>query len=327
VNQTPNQTPEVKRRRLRVALRQARETASLTQKQAATALDWSVSKIIRIEQGAVGVTPVDLRALLTLYGNHDKKQEAELVELARSSRKQPWADYQDVLTKEALTLFGSEPAASVIYKYESTFVPGLLQTEDYAKALLKALGHEEDKINRRVQVRLERQRLLDQKPRPQLKFILGEAAVRYVVGGPEVMLTQLEALKYIATRSGVSISILPFTAGAHPRMGEAFTILQFADDKLEDLLYLENAGMESISRDDPELIAQYLRDFVTIQDMAWKVGNSSSIDEIRAPGRQIQRSQPTKEVTKPRDPPEVDRRSSTVVRGRGRTQSGREKRR
>lgn len=266
--QRVNEPPEVKRRRLRAALRHAREEAKLTQKDVVKALDWSVSKIIRIEQGAVGVTPTDLRALLAEYGVTNEKQVSELVELARGSRRQSFSEYRDVFSKASLTLFGNEAAAKVIYKYEPTFVPGLLQTEEYARALLTGLRVSEDKIERTVAGRLARQELLDEETRPELQFILGEAVVRRQVGGQGIMLHQLEQLKALAGRTKISLQVLPFAKGAHPRMGGAFTIMEFADDSVDDLLYLENAGGASISRNDPELIAEYLQDFDTLQEMA-----------------------------------------------------------
>jgi transcriptional regulator with XRE-family HTH domain len=265
-----SETPEVMRRRLRTVLRQDREDRGLTQKEAAEKLDWSVSKIIRIEQGAVGITPVDLRALLAVYGVTDKAKVEELVELARGSRKQRWREYKSVYSPASLTLFAYEAVAKTIYKYEPTFIPGLLQTEEYARRLLADMGHSKDEIESMVGARLERQELLERDRKPQLQFIMGEATVSRAVGGRAVMLRQLEWLKELAGRPGISLQVLPFSSGAHPRMGGAFTILEFADESLDDLLYLENAGGESVSHDDPEEIADYRQDFFTIQEKASK---------------------------------------------------------
>lgn len=236
------ETPEVKRRLLKVALRHERDAAGLAQKQVADTLDWSVSKIIRIEAGAVGLSATDLRALMDLYKITDGRRQAELLELARGSRKQSWSEYSDVYSAAARTLFGYEAAAKAIYKYEPTFIPGLLQTEEYARALLEAGGHSDNEVERMVRGRLERQELIEQDPRPRLEFILGEAALSRAVGGVRVMLHQFEKLKDLATRPGISLQELPFEMGAHPRMGEAFTILEFADENLDDIIYLENAG-------------------------------------------------------------------------------------
>jgi transcriptional regulator with XRE-family HTH domain len=277
------ETPAVKRRKLKAALRQEREAADLTQTQVADALDWSVSKIIRIETGAVGVTVTDLRALMDQYKIPNGKRQTELLELARGSRRQPWSKYSSVYSSAARMLFGFEEAAKVIYKYEPTFIPGLLQTEEYATSLLNGIGHSKEDTEAIVRGRLERQDLLDQELRPELQFILGEAAVSRVVGGSGVMLHQLEHLKDLAARPKVSLQVLSFDVGAHPRMGEAFTILEFTDENLDDLIYLENAGRESVSYEDPELVAAYRGDFVILQKLASPSSDFATIiDRIAA---------------------------------------------
>jgi transcriptional regulator with XRE-family HTH domain len=262
------ETPEVKRRRLKAALRHEREAAGLGQKQVSEALDWSVSKIIRIEAGAVGLSATDLRALMELYKITDEKRQTQLLDLVRGSRRQSWSEYSDVYSVAGRSLFGYEAAAKTIYKYEPTFIPGLLQAEEYARALLLSEGHSEQETERMVSGRLKRQAILDQDVRPKLEFILGEAAVSRPVGGPGVMHHQLEQLKLLAGRPGITLQILPFSVGAHPRMGEAFTILEFADEDLDDVIYLENAGRESVGQEEPELIADYRRDFVVLHELA-----------------------------------------------------------
>ena len=262
------ETPEVKRRRLKGALRHERDVLHLTQKDVADALNWSVSKIIRIEAGSVGVTATDLRALLDLYKIADERRRAELLELARGSTRESWSEYRAVYSTAARTLFAYEAAARIIYKYEPTFIPGLLQTEEYATALLYGTGHGEAEVERMVLARLKRQALLEQDRRPELSFIIGEAAVSRAVGGRNVMRHQLERLKEYAARSRIILQLLPFDVGVHPRMGEAFTILQFADEQLDDLLYLENAGRESVGFEDPDLAAEYMRDFFRLQETA-----------------------------------------------------------
>ena len=145
------------------------------------------------------------------------------------------------------------------------------------------MGHSEGEIDRMVSARLERQELLERDQRPELQFILGEAAVSRAVGGRSIMRRQLEQLKELSHRHGIKLQVLPFSNGAHPRMGGAFTILEFADDSLDDLLYLENAGGESTSREDPDLIADYQRDFFAIQEIATKADDfTSAVDEIMA---------------------------------------------
>ena len=284
----PVETPEVKRRRLRIALRHAREAARLTQKETSEALDWSVSKIIRIEAGAVGAAATDLDALIDIYGVADEGRQAELRELARGARKRSWWEYSDVYSLPTRTLFGYEAAANSIYKYEPTFIPGLLQTEEYARALLSHAVHSGADVERTVRARLERQEFLTRDPWPQLEFILDEAVLSRPVGGIRVMRRQLEHLKDLAGHPGISLQVLPFEVEEHPRMGEAFTILEFADESLDDLIYLENAERESVIRHNPELIAAYLRDFVALQDMASpSIEFKATIERIMATGYRL----------------------------------------
>jgi len=234
------ETVEVKKRRLRVALRQARAAATMTQKAAAERLVWSTSKIVRIEQGTVPVTPTDVRALLHLYRVADESRIEELVELAKDAREDKgWSAFSDVLSPAALELFGNEPAAKVIYKYEPSVVPGLFQTQEYARSLLKVLGNSEEQIDRRLEVRAQRQRMLDRPVHPDLNFILGEAALGRPVGGEDVMREQIAHLLELTKVDGISVLLLPLSAGAHRGMGGAFTVLQFDDPLLSDLLYLE----------------------------------------------------------------------------------------
>jgi len=271
---------EVKKRRLRVALRHARQEAKLTQQASADQLVWSTSKIVRIEQGTVPVTPTDVRAMLHLYGVTDESRVAELVELAKDAREdRGWSTFSDVLAAAGIELFGYESSAKVIYKYEPSVIPGLFQTLDYARALLKALGNSEEQIERRLEARVQRQRLLDMPDHPELNFILGEAAISRPVGGPDVMREQIAHLQDLSKLEGISVGLLPFSAGAHRGMGSAFTVLQFDDPFLPDLLYLENAERESISRDEFGEIKKYLELFVDLQSMA--SGSASLDDHIR----------------------------------------------
>ena len=278
------ETVEVKKRRLRGALRQARIDASMTQKAAAEQLVWSTSKIVRIEQGIVPVTPTDVRVMLQLYRIADEPRIDELVELAKDAREDKgWSAFDDVLSSAALELIGNEPTAKVIYKYEPSVVPGLFQTQEYARALLKALGNSEYQIDRRLEVRAQRQELLDRPIRPELNFILGEAALSRPVGGDDVMREQLAHLLELSKVNGISIFLLPFSAGAHRGMGSAFTVLQFEDPLLPDLLYLENAERESVSRDEEGEIRKYLGLYIELQDMAIRFGSlEDQVKKIRS---------------------------------------------
>jgi hypothetical protein len=260
---------EVKRRRLRTALRQARVEAQITQKGAADALVWSVSKIVRIEQGTVPVSPTDVRVMLETYDVTDSSRIRELVDLAKEAREaKGWSQFSDVLSQESLELFGNEAAAKVIYKYEPSVIPGLFQTREYARALLRALGNSEDQIERRLEVRAQRQQMLESPDRPELDFIIGEAALCRPIGGEDTMREQIAHLLELGQQNGISLFLLPFAAGPHRSMGSAFTVLQFDDPLLPDLLYLENEERERVSRDEQGAIRKYLDLYVELQLMA-----------------------------------------------------------
>jgi transcriptional regulator with XRE-family HTH domain len=264
---------EVKRRRVRGELRQARTNADLTQKAAAEGLFWSASKIVRIEQGTVPVTPTDVRAMLHLYGVKDEARIEALVELAQQAREEKgWSTFSDILSQASLELFGNEPAAKVIYEYEPSVVPGLLQTPEYTRSLLKALGNSEAEIKRRLAARAQRQVLLDKPVHPDLIFIVGETALSRPVGGEDTMREQIGHILQLSNTKGITILLMPFSAGAHRGMGSSFTVVQFEDPLLPDLLYLENAEQESVSRDEEKDVRSHLELFAELQDKATKSG-------------------------------------------------------
>ena len=277
------ETIEVKRRRLRAAIRQYRLDAGRTQKQAADELGWSISKIVRVEQGAVPIAPSDVRAMLHLYGEADAGRMEQLVGLAKEAREQKgFAEYSDIASQEYQELLGLERSAKVVYKYEPSVVPGIFQTYDYARALSRALGSSERTIERQVELRMQRQLLLEAARRPELNFILGEATVARPVGGVDVMNEQLNRLLELSAEDGVNLWLLPFAAGPHRGMGSAFTIMEFEDPQLPDLLYLENAERESISRDEKVQIKYYEELFVQLQALATEHGSfEEQLETIR----------------------------------------------
>jgi hypothetical protein len=261
-------TPEVLKRLLRSALRQERERAQLTQKAAADHVLWSLSKLIRIETGPKPASPADVRVLLLEYGVPEERV-AELVALARAARQpDQWAQYKDVYSDAALSLFANEAAAKVIEKYEPSLIPGILQTPEYAKALLTALGTPADQLQRKLEVRLRRQELLDAPDCPDLDFIIGEAAVARPAGSSRIMREQIAHLKKLSERDNITLQLLPFAAGVHQGIGLSFTIVEFKDTRLPDLLYLESVDKESVTRDDPEALNRYSERFLDLKDLA-----------------------------------------------------------
>lgn len=254
----------------------------MTQHAVADKLSWSPSKIVRIEQGTVPVTPTDVRAMLSLYEVTDPARVDALATLAIEAREMKgFKGYSDVYSSTALELFGSEPSASVIYKHEPTVIPGLLQTPDYARHLLISLGNSDDTAARKLAARAERQVVLERPDRPELNFVIGEAALSRTVGNEDVMREQIAALRARAAEDDINLSLLPFAAGAHRGLGAAFTILQFANPDDPDVLYLENAERMTVSRDHPEEVERYLELFVTLKALSERFGDFvTMLDEV-----------------------------------------------
>lgn len=225
---TRGQGPTVRRRRLASELRRLRERAELTIDEVGEKLECSASKISRIETGHVGVTPRDARDMLELYGVRGDEQEA-LVQLAREARKRGWWHaYNEVFTG---AFVGLEADASSLRAFQALLVPGLLQTERYARAVIHAMRPDaaDAEIERRVAARMTRQRLLSDPSPPEYWAVVDEAVLRRVVGGAEVMAEQLGRLADVAQLPHVTIQVVPFGAGAHPGMEGPFLILGFPE--------------------------------------------------------------------------------------------------
>ena len=174
-------SPAVQRRRLRAELRRARLEADLTQDQVAAAMDWSLSKLIRIENGSVGISTNDLRAILQYYKITDSDRTAELLAMARSARERSWwSEYRDIASKPVLQVIEYEAAAIISRNFQPQVVPGLLQTEEYARAVLGQLNSQSsrERVDSLVHIRMRRQELLDRADPPLLFFIMDEPVVR-----------------------------------------------------------------------------------------------------------------------------------------------------
>jgi transcriptional regulator with XRE-family HTH domain len=235
------QSPTVRRRRLALELRRLRESAKLTCEEVAERLECSASKISRVETGRVSVSPRDVRDMLEIYGAPPEQRDS-LVQLARDSRQKGWWHaYGDTVQPHFATYLGLESAASEIRIYEVNLIPGLLQTEDYARAVISAgmVNSPRADIERHVALRMERQRLARSSP-PKVWAVLDEAALRRQVGGPEVMREQLEYLRELASLRNVNLQLIPFGGGAHPAMGRPFVILVFGETIDPDVAYLED---------------------------------------------------------------------------------------
>jgi transcriptional regulator with XRE-family HTH domain len=251
--------PSVQRLILGAHLRRMREQASLTTEQAADAIRGSHSKISRIEHGRVSLKERDIADLLTLYGVTSPDEREGLLALAKEANLPGWwSGYSDILPHWLEPYFGLESAASVIRSYELQFIPGLLQTADYARAVIR-LGNavSEDEVARRTEARISRRVLLDAGHPPHKWAVVDEAALRRPIGGGAVMRDQIRHLMAMACHPAVTLQILPFSAGGHRALGGPFTILRFAEPDLRDVVYIEQLT-SALYLDKPAEVDSYL---------------------------------------------------------------------
>ncbi|MCO5969853.1 helix-turn-helix domain-containing protein [Actinoallomurus soli] len=223
-------------------LRRLRDKAGVASAQAARAIGGSESKISRMELGRSGFKEADVAILLSLYGITDEEERDQLLTLARRAN-QPgwWHSYGDVLPSWFQSYIGLEQAAARIRTYEPQFVPGLLQTEDYAAAVISLGDFPPEEVERRVSLRATRQRRF-REGALRLWAVIDEMALRRPVGGPAVLRGQLEYLMTVAKQPGLTLQVTPFEAGALHAAPGGFTILRFADPQLPDVVYVEQLG-------------------------------------------------------------------------------------
>jgi transcriptional regulator with XRE-family HTH domain len=252
--------PTVRRMLVGAQLRRLRTDKGLTREQAAEAIRASEWKIHRLENGQVGFKDRDVVDLLRFYGVTDPGEVADFLVLAREANEPGWwSGYGDVLPQWFRAYVDLESAATLIRTYEGQLVPGLLQTEDYMRAVVGG-AHLDDppgEAEQRVQLRLGRQALLERADAPRLWAVVDEAALRRPVGGAKVMRAQLERLIEATRLPNVTLQVLPLDAGAHPAMVGAFSILRFADRELPDLVYLEHLS-NAVYLDKRDEVEQYL---------------------------------------------------------------------
>ncbi len=266
-------SPVVPRRRLRTELKRARLEARQTQSDVAAAMDWSLSKVIRIEAGTVSISTNDLKALLRHYKIVDRARTSELLALGKAARGRTWwSQYRGKASPGLLDLIGYETAASARRNFEPQVIPGLLQTREYARAVIAALnkGITPDRMDALVELRMRRQELVDRANPPELFFLLDEAAVRRVTGGPDVMRHQLHHLMEVAEKPNVTIDVVPFSAGIRYGMRASFVVLEFPDAADDDVLYREDVEGGLVIREDRKEIQDYREIFDDLERTALK---------------------------------------------------------
>jgi transcriptional regulator with XRE-family HTH domain len=270
-------SPLARRRRLAAELRQARQASGLTQEQVAGGMDWSLSKLIRIEAASAGISANDLRGLLSLYEVTDPERVNTLLALARAARERSWwSAYRDVAPESLLQLMEYESAAHVIRQFETTFIPGILQIEDYARAVIQNYYDERpgsDRVRALAELRVRREGLFDIENPPLFQFMVDEAVVRRLVGGSLVMRRQLRRLIEVADKPNITIEFIPFSAGLHPGMKGPFEIIEFADPAESDIVYMESPRGDIFSND-PDETLRYRQAFEELGRSSLQPGDS-----------------------------------------------------
>jgi len=240
------QTPTVRLRRLAAELRSLRASSGLTRDEVVERTGINVATMYRIEHARVRPQTRTLRTLLDLYGV-ENDQQAELVALLRDARERGWLHaYQSELPEQYMTFIGFEGEARNSWNYESLFVPGLLQTEGYARAVITGTlpFASREEVERRVEVRMERREVLRNENPLELWGIVDEAALRRQVGGPAVMHAQLRQLLEATELPNITLQVIPFDAGAHAGMADSFVFLQFAEEAIPDVVSVETMAGE-----------------------------------------------------------------------------------
>jgi len=241
----PAAGPTVLRILLGAQLRRLRESKGVTREDAGYAIRASESKISRMELGRVGFKDRDVTDLLSLYGVHDEEECAALLALAHESNTPGWWHrYGDIIPAWFQSYVGLETAATLIRPYEVKFIPGLLQTEDYARAVI-LLGHRNAsplEVEHRVRLRVERQQSVFERPggAPRIWAVVDEAALRRPIGRPEVMRAQLQRLIEATSLPNIRLQVIPFSSGGYAAAGAPFTIMRFPGGDLPDVVYIEH---------------------------------------------------------------------------------------
>ena len=258
----PGTGSTVRRMLVGAQLRRLRENKNISREEAGYTIRASESKISRLELGRVSFKARDVNDLLLFYGINSPDEREAIVRLAEEANEPGWwHDFNDLLPGWFETYVGLEEAAQLIRTYEVQFIPGLLQTEEYARAV-NTLGHSDaktDEIERRVQLRLQRQNRLEATDGPRLWAVVDEAALWRPIGGAEVMRGQLESLIEVAKQPGITLQVMPFKFGGHSAEGGAFTILRYAESELPDIVYVEQLTsahyMDKRTDVDPYMVA------------------------------------------------------------------------
>lgn len=277
----PNSYVSPLRQKLGVELRRLREAAGMSAEQAATSLEISASTVSRSETGAVQPHPRDVDAMCQLYGLRDGRKREALVALARKSRERGWwHKHRKELSDELVNYIAIEAGAATISSFQNMILPGVLQTPDYAKALADTLVPERlgphESIEHRIEMRVKRQEELFASPdKHSVQIVLDEQVLTRPVAKPKVMRAQLERLLEVGDAEGVTVQIVPFSAGAYPGLGGSFTLFGFAPPIELDIVHVEN-HVRQFMVENAAIIQYYEVVFQRVQKYALPVSESKA---------------------------------------------------
>jgi transcriptional regulator with XRE-family HTH domain len=251
------QPPTVRLRRLATELRRLRSAAGLTREQVSGQTAINSATLYRIETAKVRPQRRTLMTLLDNYGVTDEERRTELIALSQQSRELGWMHaFGDAISEQYMTYIGFEVEAYSVRNFENTFVPGLLQTEDYARASIAGVLPmlRTDDVERRVEVRLQRQSALTRGKPLELWAIVDEAALHRLVGGSTVMTEQLKHLTRAARQPHIAVQVLPRAVGAHPGMAGSLSIMTFEEPTSDpDIVYLDGMAGDFFIEDEVEV--------------------------------------------------------------------------
>lgn len=258
----------VQQRRLRNELRRLREEAKRTQKQVAESLGWSISKVIRIETGAVHASTADVRALLHYYQLTDQARTDDLLSITQAKDETWWDEYRKDFKQTFLDFLDYEDSSIRLRQFMGTVVPGLLQTEEYSRAVFQLYQYDEKTLERAVRIRMRRQQLLAPERDLPIWYILDESVLHRWIGGPDVARRQLLRLKEAAKQPNITIRVVPFRAGMHAGLHGDFTIFELPADDEDYVLLLQAPHRDEIIRDDRAITSRFVEYFYALEDIA-----------------------------------------------------------
>ena len=259
--------PSITRRRLALEIKRARERAGMTQEQVARHFEWNTAKVARMENARSSIPPRDVKDLLDLYHDEDESLREALLALSRNGKRRTWyTQYRDIIRGDLIAL---EADADIVKYWEPNVVPGIFQTEAYARALMEAgmPPKERDNLDKHLALRMARQRRLTGANALQVSAVIDQSVIHRVIGDLETMYPQLDALIEYAQRDNVLIQILPFDAGAHYFHSGTAVFLEFPDLTDLDALFLEGMASDQTIEEPPE-VKRYQREFEKLQATA-----------------------------------------------------------